>query len=54
MVRKIVIYTREEVQKIKPGTLNSKGNENPSVVEGGDAKEAKHRPATSASSPSNC
>ncbi|KAJ6418012.1 hypothetical protein OIU84_001406 [Salix udensis] len=30
MVRKIVIYTREEVQKIKPGTLNSKGNENPS------------------------
>ncbi|KAJ6748326.1 AUXIN RESPONSE FACTOR 2 [Salix purpurea] len=54
MVRKIVIYTREEVQKIKPGTLNSKGNENPSGVEGGDAKEAKHRPATSASSPLNC
>jgi hypothetical protein len=54
MVRKIVIYTREEVQRIKPGTLNSRVNENSSGVEGEDAKEAKHLPLPSASSPLNC
>ncbi|KAJ6889026.1 auxin response factor 2A-like isoform X2 [Populus alba x Populus x berolinensis] len=54
MVRKIVIYTREEVQRIKPGTLNSRVSENPSGMEGEDAKEAKHLPLPSASSPLNC
>ncbi|OMO52358.1 AUX/IAA protein [Corchorus olitorius] len=41
MVRKIGIYTREEVQKMKPGSLNSKGEENPVSAEGMDAKEVK-------------
>ncbi|KAJ6761021.1 AUXIN RESPONSE FACTOR 4-RELATED [Salix purpurea] len=56
MVRKIFIYTKEEVQKIKPGSLNSKGIENPMDMEGeDDVKEAKHLPLPSASSPPmNC
>ncbi|PQQ18108.1 auxin response factor 2 [Prunus yedoensis var. nudiflora] len=32
IVRKIFIYTREEVQKMNPGTLNSHGEENLSLV----------------------
>ncbi|KAF2312803.1 hypothetical protein GH714_040503 [Hevea brasiliensis] len=44
MVRKIFIYTREEVQKMNPGTLNSKGDENLLDVEGVDAKEVKCLP----------
>ncbi|KAK9278040.1 hypothetical protein L1049_027597 [Liquidambar formosana] len=54
MVRKIFIYTREEVQRMNPGTLNSKGEENPSVAEGMDAKEVKHLSLPLASSPENC
>ncbi|XP_059442328.1 auxin response factor 2A [Corylus avellana] len=44
MVRKIFIYTKEEVQKMNPSTLNSKGGENQLVAEGGDAKEVKSQP----------
>lgn len=45
MVRKIFIYTKEEVQKMNPMTLNSKGGENQLVAEGGgDAKEVKSQP----------
>ncbi|KAJ6869335.1 hypothetical protein NC651_034171 [Populus alba x Populus x berolinensis] len=52
MVRKIVIYTKEEAQKIKPG---AKGAENPMDMEGeDDAKEAKRLPLPTASSPMNC
>ncbi|XVE56499.1 hypothetical protein DITRI_Ditri04bG0015300 [Diplodiscus trichospermus] len=41
MVRKIGIYTREEVQKMKPGSLSSKGEDNPVSAEGLNAKEVK-------------
>ncbi|KAF9607302.1 hypothetical protein IFM89_033847 [Coptis chinensis] len=33
MVRKIFIYTREEVQKMNPGALNSRVDENPVIAE---------------------
>lgn len=39
MVRKIFIYTREEVQKMNPGTLNLKGGENQLIRKAEDAKE---------------
>ncbi|CAN4086562.1 unnamed protein product [Withania somnifera] len=42
MVRKIFIYTREEVQRMNPGTLNSKGEDTSSIAEGSEAKEAKN------------
>ncbi|GLT39932.1 hypothetical protein SLA2020_140970 [Shorea laevis] len=51
MVRKIYIYTREEVQKMNPGTLSSRSEENPAGVESGDAKEVK---CSSATSVENC
>ncbi|CAK9177481.1 unnamed protein product [Ilex paraguariensis] len=51
IVRKIFIYTREEVQRMNPGTLNSKVEENSLVAEDMDAKEAKNPPTTS--SPEN-
>lgn len=54
MVRKIFIYTREEVQRMNPGTLNSKGEEYSSVAEGLDAKEVKNLLRPSASSPDDC
>uniref|UniRef100_A0A2N9FC85 Auxin response factor n=1 Tax=Fagus sylvatica TaxID=28930 RepID=A0A2N9FC85_FAGSY len=54
MVRKIFIYTREEVQKMIPGTLNSKVGEYLSVAEGGDAKEVKSQPLSSASTAEKC
>ncbi|XP_022770961.1 auxin response factor 2A-like [Durio zibethinus] len=41
MVRKIGIYTREEVQKMKPGSLSSKSEDNRASAEGLDAKEVK-------------
>ncbi|XP_004297494.1 PREDICTED: auxin response factor 2 [Fragaria vesca subsp. vesca] len=42
IVRKIFIYTREEVQKMNPGTLTSLGEENPALpAEGVDAREGK-------------
>ncbi|KAF5732249.1 auxin response factor 2 [Tripterygium wilfordii] len=52
MVRKIFIYTREEVQKMNPGTLNSKVEESLSPMEGRDGKGTTHV-AISASSPNN-
>ncbi|KDP22546.1 hypothetical protein JCGZ_26377 [Jatropha curcas] len=54
MARKIFIYTREEVQKMNPGTLNSKGDENLLEVDGVDAKEVKRLPLPSAHSTENC
>ncbi|KAM7471569.1 hypothetical protein LguiA_009752 [Lonicera macranthoides] len=39
MVRKIFIYTREEVQRMNPGTLNTKGEVN---AEGMEAQEVKN------------
>ncbi|KAL2462326.1 Auxin response factor 2 [Abeliophyllum distichum] len=53
MVRKILICTKEEVQRMNPGTINSRGEEISSVAEGLDAKEAKNLPVTSGSSPEN-
>ncbi|XP_057970275.1 auxin response factor 2B [Malania oleifera] len=41
MVRKIFIYTREEVQRMNPGSLSSKGQENPAASESMDGKDAK-------------
>lgn len=42
MVRKIFIYTREEVQRMNPKTLNSRSEENSLVGEGMDEKEMKN------------
>ncbi|CAH8387732.1 unnamed protein product [Eruca vesicaria subsp. sativa] len=47
MVRKISIYTKEEVRKMNPGTLSCRSEEEAVVGEGSDAKDAK-----SASNPS--
>ncbi|CAH8353923.1 unnamed protein product [Eruca vesicaria subsp. sativa] len=47
MVRKIFIYTKEEVRKMNPGTLSCRNEEDAVVGEGSDAKDAK-----SASNPS--
>lgn len=41
MVRKIFIYTREEVQRMNPGTLNSRDDDNSSVAEGMDEKDTR-------------
>nr|QGJ03859.1 ARF2.1 [Eucommia ulmoides] len=46
MVRKIFIYTREEVQRMNPGTLNSR-EENSSVAEGVEAREVNNLPSAS-------
>nr|AAP06759.1 auxin response factor-like protein [Mangifera indica] len=54
MVRKIFIYTREEVQKMKPGSSLSKGDENLSIGEGTEAKEVKHQSVPSACNDENC
>ncbi|KAJ8550876.1 hypothetical protein K7X08_000246 [Anisodus acutangulus] len=52
MVRNIFIYTKEEVQRMNPGTLNSKGDDNSSVAEeGSDTKEVKNLQLPSDSSP---
>ncbi|XP_049365531.1 auxin response factor 2B [Solanum verrucosum] len=51
MVRKIFIYTKDEVQRMNPGTLNSKGEDISSVAEGSDAKEVKNLQLHSDSSP---
>ena len=53
MVRKIFIYTREEVQKMSPRTLNAHGDGNPSVAEVMDAKE-KSQTLPLSSVPENC
>ncbi|KAG5067099.1 hypothetical protein AAZX31_04G183300 [Glycine max] len=46
MVRKIYIYPKEEIQKMSPGTLSSKNEENHSVTasEGADTKDVKCQP----------
>lgn len=54
MVRKILILTKEEVQRMNPGNFNSKGEETSSVAEGLDAKEVKNLPTTSSSGPDDC
>ncbi|KAF8408482.1 hypothetical protein HHK36_007659 [Tetracentron sinense] len=55
MVRKIFIYTREEVQRMNPGTLNPKVEEKPMIVEEGkDRKEVKCPLLPLATSPENC
>ncbi len=42
MVRKICVYTREEIQRMDPRPLNPKVRENPTVLEKkGGAKEAR-------------
>ncbi|KAK3183239.1 hypothetical protein Dsin_030525 [Dipteronia sinensis] len=53
MVRKIYIYTREEVQKMNPGSLSSKCEENPLTADV-DAKEVKHLSLPSALNAENC
>lgn len=51
MVRKIFIYTREEVQKMKPGNLNLKAEQNLPFEEGMDVEEVKSRTLASATGP---
>ncbi|XP_059287183.1 auxin response factor 2B [Lycium ferocissimum] len=51
MVHKIFIYTKEEVQRMNPGTLNSKGEYDSSFADGSDAKEVKSLQLPSDSSP---
>lgn len=53
MVRKIFIYTKEEVQKMNPGSFSSKGEDSPMNGEGIDAKEVKQS-LPSASNAENC
>ncbi|KAE8697327.1 Auxin response factor 23 [Hibiscus syriacus] len=48
MVRKIGIYTREEVQKMKPGSLSLMLDDNPIAAEGGDGKGVNCLSASSA------
>nr|GMD32496.1 auxin response factor 2-like isoform X1 [Ipomoea batatas] len=50
MVRKICIYTKEEVQQMNPRALNSKGDDMSSVAEGLEANEVKSSELPSASS----
>ena len=53
MVRKIYIYPKEEIQKMSPGTLSSKNEENQSASEGADAQEIKFQLHHTASTPDN-
>jgi len=53
MVRKIFIYTKEEVRKMNPGTLSCRSEEEAVVGEGSDAKDAKSASNTSLSSAGN-
>ncbi|KAI3686338.1 hypothetical protein L1987_80012 [Smallanthus sonchifolius] len=41
MVRKIFIYTREEVQRMNPGTLSSRDDDNSSVAEAMDERDPR-------------
>ncbi|KAL0464043.1 UNVERIFIED_CONTAM: Auxin response factor 2A [Sesamum latifolium] len=52
MVRKILILTKEEVQRMSPGTFNLKREETSSATEGVDAKEVKDLPTSL--SPDDC
>ncbi|XP_051147621.1 auxin response factor 2A-like [Andrographis paniculata] len=49
MVRKILILTKEEAQRMNPGSFNSKGEDTSSVAESLDTKEVKNLPTTSSS-----
>ncbi|XP_057516615.1 auxin response factor 2A isoform X3 [Amaranthus tricolor] len=49
MVRKIFIYTKEEVQKMAPRTLNFRNEDNVPTTGGSDSKEAKQSIPSSAS-----
>ncbi|KAI7746871.1 hypothetical protein M8C21_022249, partial [Ambrosia artemisiifolia] len=49
IVRKICIYTREDVQRMKPGTLNSRGEDNSSVAEGVCGRDTGAIPLSSSS-----
>nr|XP_016466716.1 PREDICTED: auxin response factor 2-like isoform X1 [Nicotiana tabacum] len=51
MVCKIFLYTKEEVQRMNAGSLNSIGEDNSSVAEGSDAKEVKDMQLPFESSP---
>ena len=53
MVRKIYIYPEEEIQKMSPGTLSSKNDDNQSASKGADAKEVKCLPHHPALAPEN-
>ncbi|KAH0922802.1 hypothetical protein HID58_022820 [Brassica napus] len=53
MVRKIFIYTKEEVRKMNPGTLSCRNKEEPVVGEGSEAKDAKSASNPSLSSAGN-
>ncbi|CAD5177622.1 unnamed protein product [Musa acuminata subsp. malaccensis] len=50
MVRKIYIYTREEVQRMNPGTLNSRVEESPAVSEERISGKETKRPVPTANS----
>ncbi|GFZ08031.1 hypothetical protein Acr_19g0009680 [Actinidia rufa] len=54
IVRKISIYTREEVQRMNPGTVTSKCEENSLVGEGTDDKEVKNSTLPLVSNPDKC
>lgn len=57
MVHKIFIYTREEVERMNPGALNSRSEDSlsDSLGRGGLAsKEARGGPSTSTLNSENC
>lgn len=47
MVRKIFIYTKEDVQRMDPKRLNPKGEESSLAAEGVNARETKNLPPLS-------
>ncbi|KAJ0795023.1 putative transcription factor ARF family [Helianthus annuus] len=47
MVRKIFIYTREEVQRMNLGTLNSRGEDDSSIAEAVDGRDTRAVPSSS-------
>ncbi|PIA26096.1 hypothetical protein AQUCO_10000036v1 [Aquilegia coerulea] len=52
MVRKIFIYTREEVQKMTPGALNARAEDNPTNAE--ERTGEQETSCAAAASPENC
>jgi hypothetical protein len=56
MVHKISIYTREEVEKMNPGALNSRSEDSlpDSLGSGLGSKEASGGPSTSSLNSENC
>lgn len=47
MVRKIFIYTKEDVQRMDPKRLNPSGEESSLAAEGMNARETKNLPPLS-------